>query len=125
MKKSLISCFSCKKPFEAKDIRNDLCEKCLAVEVVKHWLTSDKVKGFKNMSVGRITMIQQTTHEAMQAAVRLYLATQKKYYPNAQSVINVKTGPLSMMSLAIYESFEEAEKNQSAGRSIWILLLCP
>ena len=57
MKKSLISCFSCKKPFEAKDIRNDLCEKCLAVEVVKHWLTSDKVKGFKNMSVGRITMI--------------------------------------------------------------------
>ena len=45
MKKSLRSCSSCKKPFEAKDIRNNLCEKCLAVEVVKHWLKSDNVKG--------------------------------------------------------------------------------
>ena len=45
MKKSLRSCCSCKKPFEAKDIRNNLCEKCLAAEVVKHWLTSDKIRG--------------------------------------------------------------------------------
>jgi hypothetical protein len=45
MKKSLRSCPSCKKPFEAKDISKNLCEKCLAVEVVKHWLKSDKIKG--------------------------------------------------------------------------------
>ena len=45
MKKSLRSCSSCKKPFEAKDIRNKLCEKSLAVEVVKHWRKSDMVKG--------------------------------------------------------------------------------
>ena len=45
MKKSLRSCSSCKKPFGAKDIRNNLCEKCLAAEVVKHWLTSDKIRG--------------------------------------------------------------------------------
>ena len=45
MKKNLRSCSSCKKPFEAKDIRNKLCEECLAVEVVKHWLTGDKIKG--------------------------------------------------------------------------------
>ena len=63
------------------------------------------------MSIGRITMIEFTSDEAMKAAVKLYLATQREYYPNAQAVINVKTGPLSMMSLAIYESYEEAEKN--------------
>ena len=63
------------------------------------------------MSVGRITMIEWTSDEAMQDSFKLYLSTQKEYFPNAQAVINVKTGPLSMMSLAIYESFEEAEKN--------------
>jgi hypothetical protein len=44
-KKNLRSCSACKKPFQAKDIRNNLCESCLAVEVVKYWLTSDKIKG--------------------------------------------------------------------------------
>ena len=63
------------------------------------------------MSVGRITMVEWTSDEAIEAAFKLYLSTQKEYFPNAQAAINVKTGPLSMMSLAIYESFEEAEKN--------------
>ena len=44
MRKNLRSCFICKKPFEAKDISTNLCEKCLAAEVVKHWLKSDEVK---------------------------------------------------------------------------------
>ena len=58
------------------------------------------------MSIGGITMIEFTSDEAMKAAVKLYLATQREYYPNAQAVINVKTSPLSIMSLAIYESYE-------------------
>ena len=45
MKKNLRFCSSCKKPFDDKDIRNNLCEKCLAVEVVKNWLQSDEAKG--------------------------------------------------------------------------------
>ena len=53
------------------------------------------------MSVGRITMIEWTSDEAMQSAFKLYLSTQKEYFPNAQAVINVKIGPLSMMSFAI------------------------
>lgn len=105
------TCSYCKKLFDAKDIRNNLCEKCLAAELVKHWLKIDKIKGIYTMSVGRITMIEWTSDEAMQASFKLYLSTQKEYFPNAQAVINVKTGQLSMMSLAIYESFEEAEKN--------------
>ena len=70
------------------------------------------------MSIGRITMIEFTSDEALKAAQKLYLATQKEYFPNAQAVINVKTGPLSVMSLAIYESYEEAEKNL-VGRQKW------
>ena len=70
------------------------------------------------MSIGRITMIEFTSEEALKAAEKLYLATQKEYFPNAQVVINVKTGPLSVMSLAIYESYEEAEKNL-VGRQKW------
>ena len=38
------TCSSCKKLFDAKDISNNLCEKCLAVEVVKHWLKNDLEK---------------------------------------------------------------------------------
>tara|TARA_B100001248_G_C27170881_1_gene357860 strand:+ start:260 stop:397 length:138 start_codon:yes stop_codon:yes gene_type:complete len=40
------TCSSCKKLFDAKDINNKLCEKCLAVEVVKLWLKSDLKKEF-------------------------------------------------------------------------------
>ena len=35
------------------------------------------------MSVGRITMIEWTSDEAMQATFKLYLSTQKEYFPNA------------------------------------------
>ena len=71
------------------------------------------------MSIGRVTMIEFTSDEALKAAIKLYLATQKEYFPNAQMVINVKTGPLSMISIAIYASYEEAEKNL-AGLQKWI-----
>ena len=39
------TCSSCKKPLDAKDIRNNLCEMCVAAEVVKQWLRSEEVKG--------------------------------------------------------------------------------
>ena len=40
------------------------------------------------MSIGRITMIEFTSDKAFKAAAKLYLATQKEYYSNAQAVIN-------------------------------------
>ena len=63
------------------------------------------------MSIGRITMIEFTSDEALEAAIKLYLATQKEYFPNAQIVINIKTGPTSLISIAIYPSFEDAASN--------------
>ncbi len=62
------------------------------------------------MSVGRITMIDFISDETMQAAAKLYLATHKENFPNAKLIVNVKTGPRSVMNLAIYESYEEAQK---------------
>ena len=57
MKKNLRFCSSYKEPFDDKDIRNNLCEKCLAVEVVKNWLQSDEAKGVQAMRNDRITVI--------------------------------------------------------------------
>ena len=38
-------CFKYKKPFDAKDFRNNLCEKFFVAKVLKHWLKSEEVKG--------------------------------------------------------------------------------
>ena len=62
------------------------------------------------MSIGRITMMEWTSEEAMLAAEKHYLSIQKEAFPNAELVINVQTGPCSQMSLAIYHSYEDAEK---------------
>ena len=51
MKKNLRSCSSCKKPFKGKDTQNNLCEKCLATEVVKYWLKGDKIKAVQTMCI--------------------------------------------------------------------------
>ena len=67
------------------------------------------------MSIGRITMMEWTSEEAMLAAEKHYLSIQKEAFPNAELVINVQTGPCSQMSLAIYPSYEAAEKTL-AGR---------
>ena len=46
----------------------------------------------------------------LERSEELYLSIQKDYFPNAELVANVQTGPKSIMSLAIYPSYEEAEK---------------
>ena len=62
------------------------------------------------MSVSKIKIFDFTCDDVMQAATKLYLATQKENFPNAKLIVNVKTGPRSVMNLAIYESYEEAQK---------------
>ena len=44
----------------------------------------------------------------LERSEELYLSIQKDYFPNAELVANVQTGPKSIMSLAIYPSYEEA-----------------
>ena len=63
------------------------------------------------MSIARITMMEHNSEEAAIKAEKFYLSVQKKYFPNAELIANIRTGPKSVLSLAIYPSFEDAEKN--------------
>ena len=45
------------------------------------------------------------------ASENFYQTIQKEWFGNAQTVLNVRTGPTSLLSLAVYSSYEEAEKN--------------
>ena len=63
------------------------------------------------MSIARITVMNYKEEKDIIKAQEYYLSIQKEYFFNAELVVNVKTGPKSIMSLAIYPSYEEAEKN--------------
>ena len=56
------------------------------------------------MSLARITIMNYKDEKDLERSEDLY-------FPNAELVTNVQTGPKSIMSLAIYTSYEEAEKN--------------
>ena len=45
------------------------------------------------------------------ASENFYQTIQKDQSGNAQTVINVRTGPTSLLSLAVYASYEDAETN--------------
>ena len=60
-------------------------------------------------------------HDKIEA---LYGTIVDEYFPQLEQVINIKTGPTSVISIAIYPSFEEAEKNLE-GRAKMMDLLAP
>ena len=62
------------------------------------------------MSIARVTMNElkeEGTHHKLE---ELYAKIVDGYFPNLEQVINIKTGPKSGISIALYPSFEEAEK---------------
>ena len=56
------------------------------------------------MSVSKIKIFDFTCDDVMQAATKLYLATQKENFPNEKLIVNLNTSPQSVMTLTIYES---------------------
>ncbi len=64
-----------------------------------------------NMSIARITIMNFKEERDVKMSEEIYMTVQKDYFPNAELVVNVKTGEKSLLSLAIYPSYEEAEKN--------------
>ena len=76
------------------------------------------------MSIARVTMhelIEEGMHDKIEA---LYSTIVDEYFPNLEQVINIKTGPTSAISIALYPSFEEAEKNLD-GRAKMMELIGP
>ena len=58
------------------------------------------------ISVARVTMhefIDKGTNDKIEA---LYGTIVDEYFPQLEQVINIKTGPTSAISIAIYPSFE-------------------
>ena len=62
------------------------------------------------MSIARITIMNFKEERDVKMSEEIYMTVQKDYFPNAELVVNVKTGEKSLLSLAIYPSYEEAEK---------------
>ena len=76
------------------------------------------------MSIARGTMhefIEEGMHNKIEA---LYSTIVDEYFPNLEQVINVKTGPTSAISIALYPSFESAETNLE-GRAKMMDMLGP
>ena len=76
------------------------------------------------MSIARVTMHEfneENMHEEVEA---LYETIVDEYFLNLEQVINIKTGPTSGISIALYPSFESAETNLE-GRSKMIKLMEP
>ena len=63
------------------------------------------------MSIARVTMVEWNEEGIMETLEPVYDAHRDKWFPQLEQVINIKTGPTSSISIAIYPSFEEAEEN--------------
>ena len=60
------------------------------------------------MSIARITMMELVDENSMYMVEKLYEGIREEYFPNLEQIINVRTGPTSAFSIALYPSFESA-----------------
>ena len=63
------------------------------------------------MSIARITMMEYLSEKDVVASENFYQTIQKDWFENAQAIINVRTGPTSLLSLAVYSNYADAESN--------------
>ena len=63
------------------------------------------------MSIARFTMMDLVDANSMDKIEALYESIRAEYYPNLEQVIEVRSGPKSAISIALYPSFERAETN--------------
>ena len=63
------------------------------------------------MSIARINMMEFLTEKDLESSENFYQTIQKEWFGNAQTVITVRTGPKSLLNLAVYSSYEDAETN--------------
>ena len=63
------------------------------------------------MSIARINMMEFLTEKDLESSENFYQTIQKEWFGNAQTVITVRTGTKSLLNLAVYSSYEDAETN--------------
>jgi len=62
------------------------------------------------MPIARVTMMEFFDESGMDEVEKIYAGVRDDLFPNLLQVINIQTGPTSGISIALYPSFEEAEK---------------
>ena len=70
-----------------------------------------KNKETQRMSIARINMMEFLTEKDLESSENFYKTIQNEWFGNAQTVITVRTGPKSLLNLAVYSSYEDAETN--------------
>ena len=63
------------------------------------------------MSIGRISMLEFMKLEDVDASEEYYKTIRADFFPTLELVLNIRTGPTSLMSIAVYPSYEAAEAN--------------
>ena len=76
------------------------------------------------MAIARVTMMEFFDESGMDEVEKIYADVRDDLFPNLLQVINIQTGPTSGISIALYPSFEEAEKNLT-GRQKMLELMEP
>ena len=57
------------------------------------------------MSIARVTLHEYINEEDIARTEAWYDSVRAELFPTAEQVINIKTGPTSLISIAIYPSF--------------------
>ena len=76
------------------------------------------------MAIARVTMMEFFDESGMDEVEKIYADVRDDLFPNLLQVINIQTGPTSGISIALYSSSEEAEKNLT-GRQKMLELMQP
>ena len=63
------------------------------------------------MSIARINMMEFLSEKDLVSSKNFYQTIQKEWFGNAQTVITARTDPKSLLNLAVYSSYEDAETN--------------
>ena len=63
------------------------------------------------MSIARVTLHEYINEEDIARTEAWYDSVRAELFPTAEQAINIKTGPTSLISIAIYSSFQDAAGN--------------
>ncbi len=71
----------------------------------------DKYEKEDAVSIGRVSMMEFTSKEEADHSEELYDKIRAEAFPTLELVVNIRTGPTSILSFSVYPSYESAASN--------------
>ena len=71
----------------------------------------DKYEKEDAVSIGRVSMMEFSSKEEADHSEELYDKIREEAFPTLELVVNIRTGPTSILSFAVYPSYESAASN--------------